>query len=223
VWPGEGPTMILDDGGDATLLVHKGVEFEKAGAVPDPSTADSEEFAVVLGVLAAASPRTRRSVDHHRRRHQGGLGGDDHRCAPAQRDGAGRRAAVHRHQRQRRGDQVQVRQQVRMPPLTDRRDQPGHRRAHRRQGGRGVRLSATWARGAPSRCGARAPGWWSPRSTRSARCRRPWTATRWQPSRTWWKGRHLRHQHRQQGRDHRRPHEPDEAPGHRGQHRSLRQ
>ena len=52
VWPGEGPTMILDDGGDATLLVHKGVEFEKVGAVPDPSTADSEEFAVVLGVLA---------------------------------------------------------------------------------------------------------------------------------------------------------------------------
>ena len=51
-WPGgEGPNLILDDGGDATLLVHKGVEFEKAGVVPDPSTADSEEFAVVLAVL----------------------------------------------------------------------------------------------------------------------------------------------------------------------------
>ena len=51
-WPEEGgPTMILDDGGDATLLVHKGVEFEKAGAVPDPSTADSEEYAVVLELL----------------------------------------------------------------------------------------------------------------------------------------------------------------------------
>ena len=46
-----GPNMILDDGGDATLLVHKGVEFEKAGKVPDPSTADNEEYAVVLGVL----------------------------------------------------------------------------------------------------------------------------------------------------------------------------
>ena len=33
-----GPNMILDDGGDATMLVHKGTEFEKAGAVPDPST-----------------------------------------------------------------------------------------------------------------------------------------------------------------------------------------
>jgi adenosylhomocysteinase len=51
-WPGDGPTMILDDGGDATLLVHKGVEFEKAGAVPDPSTADTEEYGVVLSVLA---------------------------------------------------------------------------------------------------------------------------------------------------------------------------
>ncbi len=52
-WPGnEGPNMILDDGGDATLLVHKGVEFERAGAVPDPSTADNDEYAVVLGLLA---------------------------------------------------------------------------------------------------------------------------------------------------------------------------
>src|SRR5690348_5147692 len=51
-WPdGNTPNMILDDGGDATLLVHKGVEYEAAGAVPDPSTADSEEFAVILSVL----------------------------------------------------------------------------------------------------------------------------------------------------------------------------
>ncbi|MFD2082057.1 adenosylhomocysteinase [Actinopolymorpha cephalotaxi] len=55
-WPagpdGEaGPNMILDDGGDATLLVHKGAEYETNGAVPDPSTADTEEFAIVLGLL----------------------------------------------------------------------------------------------------------------------------------------------------------------------------
>ncbi|HEY1853927.1 MAG TPA: adenosylhomocysteinase, partial [Solirubrobacterales bacterium] len=51
-WPdGEGPNMILDDGGDATLLVHKGVEYEAAGAVPDPAGADSEEFRIVLGTL----------------------------------------------------------------------------------------------------------------------------------------------------------------------------
>ena len=48
---GQGPNMILDDGGDVTLLVHKGTEFEKAGAVPDPSTADSEEFEVILNLL----------------------------------------------------------------------------------------------------------------------------------------------------------------------------
>jgi adenosylhomocysteinase len=46
-----GPNMILDDGGDATLLVHKGREFEQAGAVPNPSTADSEEFALILELL----------------------------------------------------------------------------------------------------------------------------------------------------------------------------
>jgi adenosylhomocysteinase len=51
-WPGEsGPNMILDDGGDATLLVHKGREFEQAGAVPAVETADSEEYAVVLELL----------------------------------------------------------------------------------------------------------------------------------------------------------------------------
>ncbi|MEU4603061.1 adenosylhomocysteinase [Kribbella sp. NPDC023972] len=51
-WPGgEGPNMILDDGGDATMLVHKGTEFEKAGVVPDPSTAESEEYGVVLKLL----------------------------------------------------------------------------------------------------------------------------------------------------------------------------
>jgi adenosylhomocysteinase len=52
-WPdGETPNMILDDGGDATLLVHKGVEFERAGAVPAPGDGDSEEWKVVLGLLA---------------------------------------------------------------------------------------------------------------------------------------------------------------------------
>ncbi len=48
---GQGPNMILDDGGDVTLLVHKGVEFEKAGAVPAPTADDSEEYHVVLDVL----------------------------------------------------------------------------------------------------------------------------------------------------------------------------
>jgi adenosylhomocysteinase len=51
-WPdGDGPNMILDDGGDATLLVHKGREFEQAGAVPDPESADSEEYKIILQTL----------------------------------------------------------------------------------------------------------------------------------------------------------------------------
>src|SRR5580704_13040042 len=56
-WPGDkGPNMILDDGGDATFLVHKGVEFERAGKVPEASEFDSPEHAIVLSLL-------RRSLD----------------------------------------------------------------------------------------------------------------------------------------------------------------
>ncbi len=50
-WPDGEPNMILDDGGDATLLVHKGAEFERAGAVPDPATADNDEFRIILELL----------------------------------------------------------------------------------------------------------------------------------------------------------------------------
>jgi adenosylhomocysteinase len=51
-WSGyDGPNMILDDGGDATLLVHKGVEYETVGEVPDPSSASNPELALVLGLL----------------------------------------------------------------------------------------------------------------------------------------------------------------------------
>jgi adenosylhomocysteinase len=50
-WPEGGPNMILDDGGDATLLVHKGVEFEAAGAAPSPESAENEEFKIILTLL----------------------------------------------------------------------------------------------------------------------------------------------------------------------------
>jgi adenosylhomocysteinase len=56
-WPaGGGPNMILDDGGDATMLVHKGAEYERAGGVPSAAADDAEEWRVLLGVL-------RRSLD----------------------------------------------------------------------------------------------------------------------------------------------------------------
>jgi adenosylhomocysteinase len=60
-WPGaDGPNMILDDGGDATLLVHKGLEYERAGAVPSAAADDSEEWQAVLALLReslAADPQ----------------------------------------------------------------------------------------------------------------------------------------------------------------------
>ncbi len=54
-WPGnDGPNMILDDGGDATMMVHKGAQFEKAGAVPDAPADAAEEEKVFMGTLKAA-------------------------------------------------------------------------------------------------------------------------------------------------------------------------
>lgn len=62
-WPdGNGPNMILDDGGDATLLIHKGVEYADAGSVPEPAADDSEEWQVILGVL-------KRSLDEDNQRY----------------------------------------------------------------------------------------------------------------------------------------------------------
>ena len=71
-WPGHaGPTLILDDGGDATLLVHRGAEFEAAGRVPDFDPAqDSEEWGEILSLLRthqeAAPNRWRRAAEEIR-------------------------------------------------------------------------------------------------------------------------------------------------------------
>merc|ERR1711959_389004 len=56
-WPGAaGPDLIVDDGGDATLLIHKGKEWEdefaKSGKVPDPSTTTNAEFKCVMQLVA---------------------------------------------------------------------------------------------------------------------------------------------------------------------------
>jgi adenosylhomocysteinase len=59
MWPdGSGPNMLLDDGGDATLLIHKGAEFEKAGEIPvfDPKN-DPEEWGVILDLLRAEATK----------------------------------------------------------------------------------------------------------------------------------------------------------------------
>ena len=61
-WPdGDGPNMILDDGGDATLLLHKGVEYERTGQVPDPTTASNPELAIVLNARSRPTPPSGRA------------------------------------------------------------------------------------------------------------------------------------------------------------------
>ncbi len=56
---GKGPNLILDDGGDLTLLVHKGAEVEKKGSAPNPSTATNEEMRVIFNVLNASLAKSK--------------------------------------------------------------------------------------------------------------------------------------------------------------------
>ncbi len=223
-WPdGKGPNMILDDGGDATLLVHKGTEFEAAGAVPAPTDEDSEEYTYVLAAAPAHPRRGPAALDPDRRGHQGRDRGDHHRRPPPLPDGRGRAPAVPGHQRQRLGHQVEVRQPLRLPPLADRRHQPRHRRHDRRQGGRGLRLRR---RRQGRRRGAGGPGG----ARRRHRDRPDLRAAGGHgglpgghPRRRRRDRRHLHHLHRQLQHHHRRGHGADEAQRHRGQHRPLRQ
>ena len=121
----DGPNMILDDGGDATMLLHKGVEYEKAGEVPDPTAASNPELAIVLGLLQRTLKTDPGKWTRMAAQHQGRHRGDHHRRqAPLQDDGR-RRAAVPGDQRQRLGHQVEVRQPLRLPPLARRLDLAG--------------------------------------------------------------------------------------------------
>ena len=124
-WPdGDGPNMILDDGGDATLLVHLGVEYEAAGARAGPRDGRQRR---APDHPRDAHPHARRGpaeVDQGRRHDQGRDRGDHDRRPsplPVRRPG---QAAVPGDQRQRLGHQVEVRQPLRLPPLADRRHQP---------------------------------------------------------------------------------------------------
>ena len=137
---GEGPNMILDDGGDATMLVHKGTEFEAAGAVPDPATAESEEFQIFLAPLQRSLAEDAQKWTEDRRRHQGRHRGDHDGRAPPLRDRPRRQAAVPGDQRQRLRHEVEVRQPLRLPPLARRRHQPRVGRHARRQDRRRLRL-----------------------------------------------------------------------------------
>ena len=146
-----------------------------------------------------------RRVVEDRPRHQGRQRRDDHRRAPPLRDDRGEHAAVPGDQRQRLGDQEQVRQPLRLPPLADRRPEPRQRRDARRQGRGGVRLRR---RRQGLRPGAQGPG--LPRDRHRDRSdlraaggdgRLPGDDDRGRDR----DRRHLHHRDRQQEHHHRRP------------------
>ena len=166
--------MILDDGGDATLLLHLGARAEKDRPVLAKPDSEEEDFALRRDQGAARSDPA--MVLHAPRAGEGRDRRDHHRREAPLPDGEGRLAQVPGDQRQRLGHQEQVRQPLRLPRVAGRRHQARDRRDDRGQGrprrglrrrGQGLRAGA-----APSR---RRSG--SPRSTRSARCRRRWKAT----------------------------------------------
>ena len=101
-----GPTQIVDDGGDATLLIHKGVEFEAAGKVPRPR---ARRLRGVRRHPQAARPHAEAgpaALDQGGRRLRRRHRGDHHRRPPALRDAEEGHAALPGHQRQRLGHQV---------------------------------------------------------------------------------------------------------------------
>ena len=151
-------TCSLDDGGDATLLVHKGAEFEKAGEVPafDAET-EPEEWGVIL------RPAARRARQGNPGRWTKVARGDHAACREETTTGVHRLYEMMNagtlllpgDQRQRLGHEVEVRQPVRLPALADRRHPARDRRDARRQGRGGVRLRR---RRQGLRAGAARPG-----------------------------------------------------------------
>ena len=213
--------MILDDGGDATLLLHLGTRAETDASVLAQAGQRRRDLAVQLD-QGEAQGRSEVVLDAPEA-DQGRDRGDHHRREAPVPDGEGRQARVPGDQRQRLGHQEQVRQPVRLPRIAGRRHQARHRRDDRRQGRGRLRLrrrrqglgaGAARAVGAGvghrDRSDLRAAGGDGRLSRRDdGRCRR--------------QGRHLRHRHRQLPCDHARSHEEDEEQRHRLQHRPLRQ
>ena len=105
-WPGEPANMILDDGGDATMLVLRGAQYEKAGVVPPAEDDDSDRVEGVPEPAARALRDRQDQVDQDRRVGQGCHRGDHHRRAAALPVRRGRRPGLPGDQRQRLGDQV---------------------------------------------------------------------------------------------------------------------
>ena len=127
------PNMILDDGGDATLLIHLGIRAE-GGDTAFLDGATNEEEEVLFAAIKARLEVQPRLVRPHRQGHQGRDRGDHDGRPPPLHHGEGRQAAVPGHQRQRLRHQVEVRQPLRLPRIAGRRHPPRHRRHDGRQG-----------------------------------------------------------------------------------------
>ena len=136
----EGANLILDDGGDATMYVLKGAQAEIDGGVPAAGEDDPEEFKVLLAQVQKSLEASPGRFGRIARWHQGRQRRDHHGRQSSLPSGRGRKPPVPGHQRQRLGDEVEVRQPLRHPPLPARRPQPRHRCPHRRQDRRRRRL-----------------------------------------------------------------------------------
>ena len=141
-WHGGGyPNMILDDGGDAThVRPPRRARREWRHGVPRQAGFGGRG-SLLRAAQEAAQGKAEGLLQGDRRQHQGRLRGDHHRRAPPLRHAEGRHAVVARHQRERLGDQVEVRQPLRLPRVAGRRHPTRHRRDDVRQGrdGRGLR------------------------------------------------------------------------------------
>ena len=218
---GGSPNMILDDGGDATLLIHLGARAEKGDVKFLDTRVERGRGGAVRGDQGAAQVEARLVRQERRldpRRHRG----DDHRRPSALCHGQGRQAPVAGDQRQRQRHQVEVRQPLRLPRIAGRRHPPRHRRddggqgrdgrrlRRRRQGLGGVltqrRLPGDGERGRSDLRAAGGDGRLRGHDHGRGRAAR----------------RHFRHRDRQCRRHHPRPHARDARPGDRRQHRPFR-
>ena len=177
------PNMILDDGGDATLLIHLGQRAEQGETGLDQQADQRGRGSPVRGDQAAAQGQAR-LVHQECRVHPRRDRGNHDRRAPALRNAEEGHAALACDQRQRQRDQVEVRQSLWLPRVAGRRHSPRHRRDDGREGRHGCGLRRRRQGLGRFAAAGRLPRASSPRSTRSARCRRRWKATRSRPWRT---------------------------------------
>jgi hypothetical protein len=139
-WPdGKGPQLVVDDGGDATLLIHRGYQAELDASILDEPTDNKELHDHQRSV--EADPERGPGFWHKVVEDWRGVSrGDHHRGAPALPDGREKRIAGPGHQCQRFGHQKQIRQYLRLPRIPGGRHQKGHRRDDGRQNRHGLRV-----------------------------------------------------------------------------------